>query len=209
MSGTEQTGGDKKDPVLLSVAAYSADATAYAKANAGKWAERAGRFAASLPVPSRILDAGCGPGRDLARFVAYGHDAQGVDLNPEFVAMAGAAGPAFQMDLRDIGRRLPAHSFDGIWAMASLVHLPRAEMALVLRHFAGLLRTGGKLYACVHSAGATGWWDEPDGRRWYSVWAPEDFAGEIEAAGFAIDEVGTGVMVEVWASAAASGAGAC
>lgn len=189
------------DPVLVSVAAYSQDAASYAAAHARKWADRAERFASSLPVPSRILDVGCGPGRDLARFIAYGHDARGVDLNPDFVEMASAYGPAFRMDLREIGRRFPAGSFDGIWAMASLVHLSRAEAATVLGHFARLLRPGGGLYACVHGTGETGWWDEPDGRRWYTVWEPGAFAAKVEAAGFRIDELNVEVMVEVWASA--------
>ena len=185
------------DPVLVSVAAYSEHAASYATSHAGKWADRVERFASSLSVPSRILDAGCGPGRDLARFVAHGHDTRGVDLNPDFVEMASVYAPAFRMDLRGLGRRLPAAGYDGIWAMASLVHLSPAEAGTVLGHFAHLLRPGGKLYSCVHATGATGWWDEPDGRRWYTVWNPDAFAAKVEAAGFRVDELSRGAMGQV------------
>lgn len=65
-------------------------------------------------------------------------------------------GPAFRMDLRELGRRLPAASYDGIWAMASLVHLSPAEGVTVLGHFARLLRPDGKLYVCVHATGVSG-----------------------------------------------------
>src|SRR3546814_2037025 len=83
-------------------------------------ADRVERFAQSLPVPSLILDAGCGPGRDLARFAAHGHVPRGVDLNATFVAMAQAHAPVTRADLRRIGSLYPPGTFDGIWAAASL-----------------------------------------------------------------------------------------
>ncbi|MGW7527331.1 class I SAM-dependent methyltransferase [Streptomyces sp. NPDC054783] len=147
-----------------------------------------------------ILDAGCGPGRDLARFVEHGHVARGIDLNPAFVAMANAHAPTTEGDLRGIGSRYPAGMFDGIWASASLVHLLRDETVVVLDQFARLLRRGGRLYVCLKSEGQTGWLDEPDGRRWYSVWDPEDFARVVAGAGFTIEQVDRGAFAEVWAT---------
>lgn len=162
--------------------------------------DRVQRFAASLPVPSLILDAGCGPGRDLARFAAAGHVARGVDLNPDFVAMANAHAPTTLADLRRVGALFPAGTFDGIWASASLVHLPPAEATAVLDQFAVLLRPVGRLYVCVKAEGADGWLDEPDGRRWYTVWEPGEFAATVAAAGFTVDGVDEGLFVEVWAT---------
>src|SRR3546814_17900216 len=120
------------------------------------------RFARALPVPSLILDAGCGPGRDLARFAANGHVPRGVDLNATFVAMAQAHAPVTRADLRRIGSLYPPGTFDGIWAAASLVHLSDAEACDVLQQLAALLRPGGRLFTCVMSEGATGWLDAPD-----------------------------------------------
>jgi len=192
--------GASDDPVVLSVAAYSDQAEQYEVTHAPKMAETAARFAASLPVPSSILDAGCGPGRDLARFIAHGHAAHGVDLNPRFVAMARRHGPTTLGDLRRVGELFPPASFDGVWAASSLVHLSESEAAAVLAQLAGLLRPGGRLYACVKSAGDTGWLDEPDGRRWYTVWEPDRFADAVAAAGLTVERVDAGVFVEVWAS---------
>jgi len=160
----------RDDPVIISVAADSEHADEYEASHGPKMLDRVERFAASLPVRSLILDAGCGPGRDLARFVSFGHVAQGVDLNPVFVAMATAHAPTLQADLRKVQQLFPQDLFDGIWASASLVHLTDEDTSDVLRQFASLLRPGAKLYVCVNTVGQTGWLDEPDGRRWYTIW---------------------------------------
>ncbi|WP_274917818.1 class I SAM-dependent methyltransferase [Streptomyces sp. WZ-12] len=193
------------DPAAESVAVYSDHADDYAANHAPKMADRVERFANSLPTPSQILDAGCGPGRDLARFADHGHSARGVDLNPVFVAMASAHAPTSQCDLREVGSQFPAGTFDGIWACASLVHLREPETVDVLGQFARLLRPGGKLYACLKSVGRTGWLDEPDGRRWYTVWDAEAFAAVVAGAGFEVDHVRQGAFVEVWATSFTSG----
>ncbi|MGW2376546.1 class I SAM-dependent methyltransferase [Kitasatospora sp. NPDC001683] len=202
MTSPNMTGsGDSLfDSAAASVAVYSDHADDYANTHAPKMADQVERFANSLPAPSLILEAGCGPGRDLARFSAHGHNARGIDLNPVFVAMANAHAPTSQCDLRDIGSQFPSGTLDGIWACASLVHLRESETVDVLGQCAGLLRPGGKLYACVRSVGRTGWLDEPDGRRWYTVWDAEAFASAVAAAGFEVDHVDQGAFVEVWAT---------
>ncbi|MCX5384790.1 bifunctional 2-polyprenyl-6-hydroxyphenol methylase/3-demethylubiquinol 3-O-methyltransferase UbiG [Streptomyces sp. NBC_00083] len=192
--------GGQQDPVAESVAVYSGHAGAYAAAHAPKMADRVERFAGALPAPSLILDAGCGPGRDLARFRAHGHVVRGVDLNPVFVAMANAHAPTSECDLREVGSRFPAGTFDGIWASASLVHLDTEDVVDVLGQFAGLLRPRGRMYACLSATGRTGWLDEPDGRRWYTVWDPDEFAAAVAGTGFTIDEVDRGPYVEIWAT---------
>jgi SAM-dependent methyltransferase len=190
------------DPVARSVAVYSEHAADYEVTHAPKMSKAVARFAASLPVPSRILDAGCGPGRDLARFVAHGHVARGIDLNPVFVDRANAHAPTVYGDLRDVADQFAPGSFDGIWASASLVHLGESETVDVLAQFARLVRPGGELFACVKCAGETGWLDEPDGRRWYTVWDAARFAAAVAAAGFSIDDVAHDLFVEVWATRA-------
>jgi hypothetical protein len=65
--------GRRVDPVAVSVDAYTTHADEYEATHAPKMLAAANRFAASLPAPSLILDGGCGPGRDLARFVAHGN----------------------------------------------------------------------------------------------------------------------------------------
>ena len=188
------------DPVLVSVAAYTAQAADYEAAYAAKYGDIVARFAAGLPVTSRILDAGCGPGRDLARFAAHGHVVRGVELNPAFAALARRHAPTTVCDLREVATHLAGERFDGIWAAASLVHLSAPDVIDVLRQFAMLLRPDGKLFVSVRSSGETGWLDEPDGRRWYTVWPSDVLADTVGAAGFTVDDVRPGPYTELWAT---------
>ena len=197
-------GDPTPDPVLASVAAYSATVDEYEAAHASKLADIVARFAASLRAPSLILDVGCGPGRDLERFTAHGHVARGLELNPEFVVRARRHAPTTQCDVRDVADHYPSEFFDGIWAAASLVHLPTADMHDVLAQLGRLLRPGGKLFVSVRSTGETGWLDEPDGRRWYMVWAADALAAAVTAAGFGVDAVTRGLYTELWATRAGS-----
>ena len=97
--------------------------------------------------PQRILDFGCGPGRDLRDFRDRGHEPIGLDGSEAFVEMARAfAGVEvwhqnfLELDLLDAG-------FDGVFANASLFHVPAQELPRVLAELRDCLRVGGVLFA--------------------------------------------------------------
>ena len=97
--------------------------------------------------PFRLLDLGCGPGRDLKRFRALGHQATGLDGAAAFVAMAREASgcEVWQQDF--LALDLPAAHFDGIFANATLFHVPRAALPGVLRALLTALVPGGVLFS--------------------------------------------------------------
>ncbi len=99
------------------------------------------------PAPFAILDLGCGPGRDLATFRALGHEAIGLDGSPRFVVMARAWSgcEVWQQDF--LALDLPAARFDGVFANASLFHVPTAELPRVLHELHATLRPRGVLFA--------------------------------------------------------------
>ena len=190
---------EQPDPVLVSVAAYSADPIAYELQYKGHLLDRPTRFASLLPPKAKILDLGCGPGRDIRLFTDAGHSPIGVELNRSFVAMASRHGHVIDADIRGIRDLFSPHTFDGIWAQASLVHLSRTETEQLLRNAESLLQPQGLFFACVPAVGETGWVNEKDGRRWYTVWPDDHFEAAVSAAGFEIDDVNRGPYVEVWA----------
>jgi SAM-dependent methyltransferase len=99
------------------------------------------------PPPYRILDLGCGPGRDLVAFRDLGHVVVGLDACPEFVAMARAVSgcEVWQRDM--LAMTLPPASFDGVFANAVLFHVPSVALPVVLDRLHDALKPGGVLLA--------------------------------------------------------------
>jgi len=97
--------------------------------------------------PFRILDFGCGPGRDLAAFRDLGHHAIGLEGSAQFATMARehSGCEVWQQDFLSLA--LPPRHFDGIFANASLFHVPRQELPRVLGELHATLKAGGVLFA--------------------------------------------------------------
>ena len=96
--------------------------------------------------PYAILDLGCGPGRDLRYFRSLGHDATGLDGSLEFVAMARRYSGCDVLHQDFLAMKLPAGRFDGIFANASLFHVPSQELPRVLAELAVSLKPRGVLF---------------------------------------------------------------
>jgi SAM-dependent methyltransferase len=96
--------------------------------------------------PFSILDLGCGPGRDLRYFRSLGHEAVGLDGSHEFVAMARAHSGCEVLHQNFLALALPESRFDGIFANASLFHVPSPELPRVLRELRAALRPRGVLF---------------------------------------------------------------
>jgi SAM-dependent methyltransferase len=97
--------------------------------------------------PYRILDFGCGPGRDLRTFTALGHLAIGLEGAEQFVTMARADSgcQVWQQDFLRL--ELPDAYFDGVYANASLFHVPGRELPRVLGQLRATLKQGGVLFS--------------------------------------------------------------
>ncbi|MFL9936593.1 class I SAM-dependent methyltransferase [Paraburkholderia sp. RL18-103-BIB-C] len=108
--------------------------------------------------PFTILDFGCGPGRDLKVFAALGHVAIGLDGAERFAAMArtDTGCDVWQQDFLKLD--LPDGRFDGVFANASLFHVPSQELPRVLRQLQATLKPGGVLFSSnPRGANEEGW----------------------------------------------------
>jgi SAM-dependent methyltransferase len=93
-----------------------------------------------------ILDLGCGPGRDLHYFRSLGHGAVGLDGSMKFVAMARRYSGCDVLHQDFLAMNLPVNRFDGIFANASLFHVPSQELSRVLAELAESLKPRGVLF---------------------------------------------------------------
>ncbi|MDU9414670.1 class I SAM-dependent methyltransferase [Pseudomonas sp. zfem005] len=132
-------------------------------------------------APLAILDFGCGPGRDLRTFRALGHTPVGLDGAERFVEMARADSGCEVWLQSFLDLQLPDGRFDGVFANATLFHVPGQELPRVLRQLHATLKPGGVLFSSnPRGQNQEGW----SGNR-YGAW--HDFPAWkalLEAAGF-------------------------
>ena len=124
-----------------------------------------GRFLARLPENARVLDLGCGSGRDLEAFAAAGCRVTGIDPSAAMLDLCRRrlpeGTPLRQERAEDFAD--PSGSWDGIWAMASLIHVSFADQQAVLSNLVRSLAPGGIMMAWVKSL-SRGWEESADPR---------------------------------------------
>ncbi len=111
------------------------------------------RFRRYLPAGAAVLDAGCGSGRDAAAFAAAGYRVSAFDGAPRLAAMARDR-LGFDVAVARFENLALTPCYDGIWACASLLHVPAKQLGDVLTRLSRGLRLGGVLYASFkHGSG--------------------------------------------------------
>lgn len=102
-------------------------------------------FVERVAPQGKILDAGCGSGRDSKAFKAMGFDVEAFDATPEMVALATefADLPVRLLTFAELNER---DRYDGIWCCASLLHVPQDALADAMQRLALALKSGGVWY---------------------------------------------------------------
>jgi SAM-dependent methyltransferase len=139
-----------------------------------------GRFPASQSL--EVLDFGCGPGRDLAYFKSLGHRPVGLEGSEEFCIMARDYSGCQVLHQQFLSLDLPPGRFDGVFANASLFHVPRQELPRVLGELHDTLRPGGILFSSNPRGNGEGW----SGQRYSNFMEFEESKAIVEAAGFTV-----------------------
>ena len=130
--------------------------------------------------PFTILDFGCGPGRDLKAFTDLGHIAIGLEGSDRFAAMAREQGfEILQQNFLELN--LPNQKFDGVFANASLFHVPSQELPRVLRELHATLKSRGALFSSNPRGNNEEGWNKG---RYGAYHDFETWRGFMTAAGF-------------------------
>jgi SAM-dependent methyltransferase len=126
------------------------------------------RFAARLPPGGRVLDAGCGSGRDARAFREWGFAVTATEAAPSLAALARAHS-GVDVQVMTFDQMAWTEAFDGIWACASLLHVARADLPDTLRRLRRALVPGGVWFMSFkHGQGER----EANGRRFTNLDEP-------------------------------------
>ena len=106
------------------------------------------KFISLLPDKGKILDAGCGCGRDSEYLQDEGLPVVAVDLSDGMLEQAKLKNVnAIKMDL--INMNFQDNEFSGIWCMATLADIPKDEAKKVIKYFHKMLKPDGTIYIAV------------------------------------------------------------
>jgi SAM-dependent methyltransferase len=138
---------------ILTIDYYRENASQIAQRYDGIVSSLSKHFESAFPPNSKLLDIGCGSGRDLSVLNNLGHDCYGIDPTPEFVTLAQQAHPELQG--RIANGCLPELSppflgdFDGILCSAVLMHIAIEDLQPSALAIKNCLKIGGRLLYSV------------------------------------------------------------
>jgi SAM-dependent methyltransferase len=132
------------------------------------------------PGPHTLLDFGCGPGRDLKTFKDLGHIAYGLEGCEDFCSMARehSACEVFQQNFIDID--IDPNFYDGVFANASLFHVPKENLANLISRLHSSIKKDGILF----SSNPRGSGEDLDGTRYANFMEIDEYKKIVEDAGF-------------------------
>lgn len=151
------------------------------------------RFVELLPENAKIIDIGCGSGRDAKIFSEMGFEVLGIDYSSKLLEIAKIHAPLASFQLMDIElMKFPAASFDGAWVVCSLSHIPKKLVSQVLQQIYNLLKPGGSFYLAVKKGDTEGLTIdkryEGNHQKFWSFFEEQEIIGYLENAQFTIME---------------------
>jgi ubiquinone/menaquinone biosynthesis C-methylase UbiE len=141
-------------------------------------------------LSGRIIDIGCGTGRDMAWFESEGANVTGIDLSMGMLTYARSKvnSNLFLMNMRQLGIRNA--SFDGAWCCASLLHLPKSEAVYALQEIHRILKLSGMLVLSIQEGNGEEWEESyvPDVTRFFARNQVSEMTDVLSRSGFSIQK---------------------
>ena len=182
---------------IATAQAYEAYAEAFAnRVSDPSWVEpQVARLVQLLPRWASVLDVGCGPGRELHRLGAVGLRTVGLDISGRLLRLAGEHSPASQLVRGEFGR-LPFrhHSFEAVWAVSSLLHLPSSATGAALAEVWRVLKPGGVFFSVMQRGSFEGFapptaTETIQAPRYFTFHQPDTWRALLETHGFDIEQM--------------------
>jgi SAM-dependent methyltransferase len=158
---------------------YDENAAKYAQSTLHvKISETLKDFSKSLPKSAKVLDVGCGSGRDSLYLKSQGFDVVAIDASAELAKFASEqigqevwVKNVLDLDFKD--------QFDGVWCMASLLHLKKEELPLAIQKGVEALKKeeNGPFFACFKLGHGEGY---DENGRFFSYYQPEELKAIFE-----------------------------
>ena len=148
-------------------------------------------FSQMVGKGAKVLDLGCGPGIETKKLVGKGLSVYGLDLSDKLLEIARKNNPAVEFVQGDM-RHLPYGDgqFDGVFAKASLLHIPKSDIPQVLAEISRVLKPKGVFHAAVKQGEGEKEETEDDYgyayTRFFSYWTQEEFQRQLTEHGFKI-----------------------
>ena len=137
-----------KNKIKLALETYNKYAELYAKYTKDKLLQfQLTEFSSMLPKKGKVLDAGCGCGRDAAYLSEEGLNVTAVDILDGMINEAKKNNVLVKK--QDILKLKEQDEYDGVWCMATLADIPKTDVSKVLKNFFTSLKKEGILYIAV------------------------------------------------------------
>ncbi len=155
-------------------------------------AKEAAKFLSFLGRKASILDIGCGPGRDAKIFAGKGYNVVGIDLSKGMIAAAKNRVKNARFKVMDVTNlEFKGDSFDGAWANAILMHLPKKNIGMALKEIHRIIKKNGIFYLSVKEGSGEALL--PDDRygwvkKFWSFFTKNEIENAVKNAGFILEE---------------------
>lgn len=176
------------------------------------WMPGVEKFLTMVPQGGGVLDVGCGPGFKAKYIADRGFDVTGIDISSRQIDLARETAPDVQFAVHDVRAIADLGVFDGVMLFASLLHIPKNEVDVVLSAVQKSLAEHGAVYIVVKQL-KEGAADEEEKEetsfgktftRFFSYFTEDELRERVTRAGFdvegiAIEPEGRAVWIHVYA----------